>query len=221
MKKDCPFNGLNQSHIDQLLEILKQGLMESPIFVNCQTVDFDWFIKRVGSDWRNAGVSLLERRLDDFIHCVSITVDYDEPEAMAKAITAAKFDGQYVGLRPMEIPLIGSGRKTLEAHEVRFGRKMYDRDLPRELDGYGKQLGFSRGFKFADPLTALRAAANQNLPRLGFWAILFNDNRGRPWSLRLIKKSGKRFLRVDDRIPDGNWYEDANFLAVEKLPLEA
>lgn len=87
-------------------------------------------------------------RFQDFIGIFSILVNYDEPEAIAKAIEAAKFDWKYVVLAPAEIPLVGAGQVEREVREAHFGRVMYNRDLPNALKERGEELGYKGGFKF-------------------------------------------------------------------------
>lgn len=222
MENLSPSKGFSRGLIGKVEEILGYGIEKSVVFQNTLTADIDKFVKTIGPELRDAWVKMLEARFQDFIGVFSIPVNYYEPEAIAKAIAAAGFDWKFVGLESAKIPLIGTGQVTQEVHEVHFGRVMYNRDLPEALKKRGQELGFKGGFKFADPLTALRlACANPDRQRKHPLAILFTDNDGQLWYLCLNVLGSGRRLRVHQDNPAAHWYEDVRFLAVCELPLAA
>lgn len=188
MKKLSPSKGFSRGLIGKVEEMLGHGIEKSVVFQNLLTAEIDRFVKTACPELRDAWVKQLEMRFQDFLGIFSVPVNYDEPEAIAKAIEAAKFDWKYVGLEPAEIPLVGTGQVVQEVHEVHFGRVMYNRDLPEALKKSGRELGFKGGYKFADPLTALRlACANPVLQRKHPLAILFTDDGGQLWFLCLFE----------------------------------
>jgi len=222
MKNLSPSKGFSQGQIGKVQEMIGHGILKSTVFKNTLTAENDRFIKAAGPNWRDACVELLEKRFQDFTGIFSFPVDYDEPEAIAKAIEVGKFDWKYVRLSPEEIPLIGTGQVMSEVREVHFDRVMYNRDLPEALKQRGQELGFKGGFKFADPLTALRlACANPDRQRKYPLAILFTDKNGQLWYLCLRGSSDKRSLRVGQSNPGDDWGEFVRFLAVCELPSAA
>ena len=214
--------GISSGQVGKLKDMLEHGINKSTVFQNTLTAEVDRFVKKVGPDLRDAWVELLKRRFQDFIDIFRIPVDYDEydeSEAIARAIEAAEFDEKYVRLASVQIPLVGTGRVVREVHEVHFGRVMYNRDLPNALKERGEELGFKNGFKFADPLTALRfAGTNPNQQRKYPLAILFTDHACQLWSLCLHGHSGGRHLNICRSGPDDNWHGLVRFLAVCELP---
>jgi hypothetical protein len=106
-----------------------------------------------------------------------VKVDYDKPDAV-KAIRNAAFDSVKLAIQPQDIPLGGTGSVTHEVFEIDFGRLVFDKDLPAELD--------KRGLAFADPLTAILYAARfPNRQRMHPINILFTDRQGQPCYLLL------------------------------------
>jgi len=219
MKNLSPSKGFSRGQIGKVEEMLGHGILKSTAFQNTLTEEVDRFIKAAGPNWRDACVELLEKRFQNFIGIFSFPVDYDAPQAIAQAIEEGKFDWKYVGLEPAEIPLIGTGQVVREVREVHFGRVMYNRDLPNALKQRGQELGFKGGFKFADPLTALRLAyANPDWQRKYPLAILFTDKNGRLWCVILDGDVDNRNLFVDRLSPGAHWHDDVRFLAVCELP---
>lgn len=136
-----------------------------------------------------------------------VLVDYDEPEAIAKAVKKAKFDWKkFVGLSPEEIPLVGVGQVKRCVREVHSDEIIYSRELPNALKKFGEEFGIKGGYKFADPLTALRVACdNPNRQRQQPLAILFNDKDGKVWVLCLFCFKGKRCLHIQLSGADDVW----------------
>ena len=214
--------GISSGQVGKLKDMVEHGVNKSTVFQNTLTAEVDRFVKTVGPDLRDAWVELLEKRFQDFTGIFAVPVDYDEPEAIAKAIEAASFDWKHIGLAPREIPLVGTGQVMQEVHEVHFGRVMYNRDLPNALKERGEELGYKGGFKFADPLITLRlACANPDRQRKYPLVILFTDKNGRLWDLCLGEGSDERCLYVDRVSHDGNWNDNVRFLVVCELPSAA
>lgn len=213
---------ITSGQIGKLEEMVGHGIRKSGVFQNVLTADIDRFIKNVGPDLRDAYVKMMERRFRNFVDYFDISVNYDEPEAIAKAIEAAKFDWKHVGLSPAKIPLIGSGQTIREVREVHLGKTTHNYDLPNVFKEWGEELGFRDGFKFADPLTALCFA--RNLPdRQRKYPLVtpFVDNKGQAWYLYLYGDDGKRYLRVCRDSPNNFWGADIRFLVICKLPMVA
>ena len=129
MKKVSPSRGISRGQIGKVEEMLGHGILKSTVFQGTATAEIDRFIKKVFPELRDGFVKQMEMRFQDFSGVFSIPVNYDDPEAIAKAIKENKFDEKYVGLTPAEIPLVGTGQVVREVHEVHFGRVMYNRDL--------------------------------------------------------------------------------------------
>jgi hypothetical protein len=136
-----------------------------------------------------------------------VKVDYDKPDAVARAITNAKFDSAKLAIRPQDIPLGGIGSVTHEVFEIDFGRLIFDKDLPVELD--------KRGFVFADPLTAILYATRfPNRQRMHPINILFTDTQGQPCYL-LLGGGPDRLFGTRLANP-GHWGPGARFLVIHK-----
>jgi hypothetical protein len=140
-----------------------------------------------------------------------VKVDYDKPDAVARAITKAAFDSAKLAIHPKDIPLEGTGRVTKEVFEIDFGRLVFDKDLPSEL---GK-----RGLAFADPLTAILYAARfPNRQRMHPINILFTDRQGQPCYLLLGGGPDRRFGTLPAN--PGHWGPGARFLVIRQGPLQ-
>jgi hypothetical protein len=211
--------GLTRGQATKLIEMAEHGLIKSPVFHGVSTARVDEFVKTVGPELRDAYVELVERRFQAFVGCHRIPVNYDEQDAIAKAITENRFGSKGVHIDLAKIPLGGKGQAVEEVHEVHFGKIMCNRDLPAALKAEGQQ----RGFKFASPLASLRYA--QKFPKKQLEqprGILFYDTDGQLCFLYLNERGGKRHLHVHRTHPDGYWYENVRFLAVpESEPLAA
>ena len=211
--------GISSGLVGKLKDMLEHGINKSTVFENTLTSEVDRFVKTVGLDLRDAWVKLLEKRFQDFTGIFCVPVNYDELEAIAKAIEENKFGWKYVGLDPAKIPLIGTDQVVREVHEVHFGRVMYNRDLPNALKQRGEELGYKGGFKFADLLTALRfACANPDRQKKYPLAILFTDKNGQLWCLYLDEDSDGRNLNVNQSALAYYWLENVRFLVVCELP---
>jgi hypothetical protein len=192
------------------------------VLKNVPTAEVDRFIKKVGPDFQNTMVRWLEECLQGFTVCFQVPVNYDEPDAIAQAIKAAKFDDRYGDVPTDEIPLVGKGQTVHLVYEVCFGEEMYSRGLPAALKERGRRLGFELGFKFDDPLTALRFAGLNPDQQIKYpLTILFHDSKGQLCYLRLGGGDTKRNLsvwRVRPDLFDVFWGGNERFLAVRELP---
>ena len=149
--------------------------------------------------------------LERMRNTIVVEVDYDAPNAIATAISDGNFGGKYLGLKPDEIPLFGSGQATPEVKEVCLGRRALTSEVLAHLD--------ENGYKFADPLTALRYAIE--LPDRQCqnpMAIVFKVYN-QLWCLVLSDGSEGRHLGVhlDNHKHTGDeWGGYYGFLAVSK-----
>lgn len=215
--------GLTRGQAEKLLDMAVHGMIKSYVFQGVPTSQVDEFVKVVGPDARDVYVELMERRFQAFTGRFCIPVNYDEPDAIAKAIDDNAFGDKYVYVEPANIPLGGTGETVEQVHEVHFGKIMYNRDLPAALKARGVELGFPLGFKFANPLTALRYAKKfpekqLEQPR----GILFYDKSGRLCCLYLDEDGGGRVLDVGRGSPGGIWRGSVRFLVVPEVqPLAA
>lgn len=211
--------GLSRGQISVLQDMLGHGLQKSAVFQDTSTEEVDRFIKTAGPEVRDFWVELLEKRFQNFTGCFRIPVNY-ELNAIAQAIEAGKFDDKFVSVPLNEIPLVGTGQTIQLVREVHFNREMYNRDLPDALKDSGQQLGFKAGFKFADPLTALRfAGINPDRQKKYPLGILFTSTEGQLCSLYLYGYASKRRLYVNQSDPVDLWRESVRFLAVCEVPL--
>lgn len=136
-----------------------------------------------------------------------VKVEYDKPDAVARAITNAAFDSAKLAIRPQDIPLGGTGSDTHEVFEIDFGRLVFDKDLPAELD--------KRGLTFADPLTAILYATRfPNRQRMHPINILFTDRQGQPCYLLL--GGGPDRLFGTRPANSGHWGPGARFLVTKQ-----
>ena len=136
-----------------------------------------------------------------------VKVNYDKPDAVAKAVRDAAFDSVNLVVPAQDIPLVGKGRVTQEVFEIDFGRLVFDKDLPNELS--------KRGLDFADPLTAiLYAARYPNRQRQHPINILFTDRQGQ--LCYLLLGGGPDRLFGTRRATTGHWGPGARFLVIRK-----
>lgn len=209
--------GFSQGQIRVLQKLLERGLRGSTLFQHAPTEQVDQFVKTVGSRRREVAVELLERQFRDFKGIFSVPVNYGEPDAIAKAIETAGFDKKYLGIPLADIPLVGKGQVVHEAREAHFGRVMYNCDLPAAVKERGQELGFKAGFKFADPLTALRFACANRDRRRDYPLVIVFYSGGNFYCLYFHEESGRRKLYVGRRYQDGIWSARARFLVVGEL----
>ena len=222
MENMSPSKGLSRGLIGKLQEMFGHGIDKSTVFQNTPKEKVDQFVKEVGPRWMDLGVELLERQFQDYTGVFRVPVNYDEPNAIAKAIEEAGLDSKSLGIPLADIPLVGSGQAVREVREAHFGRVMYNRDLPNALKDRGESLGFRGGFGFNDPLTALRfACANRDRQRKYPLAILFTDSKGQLCYLYLRESAGERGLYVYRDYPGSRWNARVRFLVVCELPLGA
>jgi hypothetical protein len=204
--------GITSGQIAKFQDMVGHALRKSKVFAIMPTSDVDRFIK--GANLKDAIAGLAEKQFREFLGCYILPVNYGAPEAVIRAIEEAKFDWKKVNLSPNNIPLVGAGQVVHEVYEVNFGKIIYNSDLPNALKESGKKFGFANGFKFADPLTALRyACAFPDQQRKYQIAILFNAE-GHRWVLCLDESDGKRGLRVHEFSLCGYWAENIRFLAI-------
>lgn len=147
----------------------------------------------------------------------NILVDYNEPEAIAKAIEEAKFNWKkFVGISLAKIPLVGSGKVVQEVREVYSDNTIYSRELPNALKNFGEKLGLKGGYKFADPLTALRlTCTNPNRQRQQPLATLFSARNNKVWCLLLFCFNYRRCLHIQPSGQNDVWDDlTVNFLVV-------
>lgn len=210
--------GPNSGQIEKLCDKVRSAARKSKI----DSKRFQDALAHPGTELEDRFLRVLIQFANEVRGSVVLSINYDQPGAIAKAIEEAKFDWKYIGLSPENIPLVGTGQVEQEVREVHFGKIMYNRDLPNALKERGKELGFANGFKFADPLTILRyACALPDQQRKYPIAILFTDANGQLWCLYLYGHGGRRSLDVNRSYPGDDWFEHVRFLAVCELPLIA
>ncbi len=217
---------MSRGLIGRFQDLLGHGLLKSALFGSVPPKRTQDFIAEVGPDLRDAWVRMAEARLEDFLGVHRISVDYDQPDAIAKAVEANGFVGKnvFMGIPVEKIPIVGRGQMEHPVREIHFGKVMWNRNLPGALKARGVELGFKQGFKFADPLTslwyALKLPERQRKYPLG---ILFYDTDGELCFLFLDVDDDGRSLYVNRINPDDSWLDDMRFLAVpaEFQPLAA
>lgn len=115
-----------------------------------------------------------------------------------KIIERAKSGWQCLLLE--KIPFIGA------IEEMWFGCVVFNRDLPSALKQFG--------FKFAEPLPAIRFCSASIEQRQYPFGLLFFDNDKQLWCLHLRGGAGQCCLRVYQHDPDDDWDETVHFLVV-------
>lgn len=160
---------------------------------------------------RSRFVQFLRDIAAEIIDMVAIHSDYTALNAIAKALDDNRFDTKYLELRPEQIPLMGSGEVDHEVGEVHLNQYLTTREVMAKID--------ERGYKFADPLTALLYALKlPDRQRQHPLVILFEDSTGRICYLILGGDGLERNVHgnrdsLDDRRP-WRWYY--RFLVVRK-----
>lgn len=155
-----------------------------------------------------------------------VMVDYDAPNAIANAIKAGGFDGQYIWLPLEEIPLSKTGQAVEEVYPVPLGDGISNDLLPAALKHYGKELGLRFGLELANPLTALRSAQ----PFMARWSALSRPGNHEQYHLATLFNAKARLcylwffgdkkrsiLNIQAERPDGRWSCKVIFLAVPIL----
>jgi hypothetical protein len=138
-----------------------------------------------------------------------VKVDYNKPDAVARAVKNAAFDSVKLSILPQDIPLGATGRVTHAVFEIDFGRLVFDKDLPGELA--------KRGLAFADPLTAILYATRfPNQQRMHPINILFTDRQGQLCYLLLGGGPDRLFGTM--LANPGHWGPGARFLVIRKGP---
>lgn len=201
-----PSTKVTDEQIGKLFDQVRPGIHKSGI-------TGETFQKMIGQEKelriRSRFVELLEQIASEVADSFMISVNYDQVDAIAKAVEAGKFDYKYINVDLDDVPLVGTGQADNEVLELHLGRQIYSRDLPAELD--------SRELEFADPLTALLYAVKlpdrQRKYPLG---ILFTNKKGRLCYLVLREGGGGRDLRVRRGGPGDYWGDDCRFLVVRK-----
>lgn len=113
----------------------------------------------------------------------------------------------------------GSIREAVEdVREVCFGGVMYNRDLPKSLKRKGQDRGFSEGYGFVSPFTALEwALKNPHAPGKYSVVTLFSIGK-QLYCFCLSSVNGRRELSVRKQDPGRFWSGNVRFLAI---PIQA
>ena len=206
--------GFSSGLSNKLLEMTGHGLIKSDFFARIPTAQLDEFVKADGPDLRQAYIQLVERRFEAFTKCYQVPVDYAAPNAVQAAIEENRFAKTYIYVEVSDIPLCGEGEAVEMVREVHFDKVMYNRDLPEALKQRGIEAGFANGYKFANPLTALKfAKKNPDKQKEYPFGILFYI--GKQLCCLCLGAGGEgRRVRVDKGYPDGYWLEAVRFLVV-------
>ena len=159
--------GLTHELVTRFLEDTGEGLLKSPVFVAVFRNGLNKFVNEVGPELQEKFVGLVERRFQADVSSYRIPVNYDAPDAIAKAIKQNRFDPRSHYIPPDKLPLSGKGQIEHEVHEIYLGtRTMVELRfgglnpwvLRQVIKSYGRELGFKFGFDFCDVLTALEFA---------------------------------------------------------------
>jgi septum formation topological specificity factor MinE len=200
---------VSEGQARKLADQLTPGLVEAIVEGNLPHDRFQLILQQEKNlKVRSRFVQFLRDILAEIIDMVAIHVNYSEENAIAKAIEDGHFNDKYLDLKPEEIPLIGSGEADHEVGELHLNEYLTTRDVMVKVD--------EQGFKFADPLTALRYAVK--LPerqRQYPLAILF-EAAGRLWFLILDRNADERGLIVYRCYLDRGWGGRYRFLVVRK-----
>ncbi len=146
----------------------------------------------------------------------AVLVDYDEPDAITRAIIRNGFSHTYIheDIKISEIPLGGTGRGkvTEKIHQVCFGGAVYNREVPQKLrEGHG--YANHGGYESAGALAALTyAAMNPDRQRACSLVTLFRIGL-QLYSLHLYGTECIRALEILPAFPNGLWPGKTEFLA--------
>ena len=200
---------VSEGQARKLADQLTPGLVEAIVEGNLPHDRFQQMIQQEKNlRVRTRFVQFLRDVLAEIIDMVAIHANYGEENAIAKAIEDGHFDNKYLDLKPEQIPLVGSGEADHEVGELHLNQYLTTREVMVKVD--------EQGFKFADPLTALRYAVK--LPerqRQYPLAILF-EVKVLLWCLVLFGGADKRALGVGRCGLGSCWSGDYRFLVVRK-----
>lgn len=193
----------------KLVDQLTPGMVEAIVEGNLPHDRFQQMVQQEKNlRIRSRFVQFLRDIAAEIVDMVAIHCNYGEENAIAKAIDDNHFDAKYLDLKPEQIPLVGKGEVDHEVGEVHLNQYITTREVIAKID--------ERGYKFADPLTALRYALKlPDRQRQYPLAVIFEIN-GQLWCLVLLRDGSKRRVFVNRCNLDDYWDEDYRFLVVRK-----
>ena len=130
----------------------------------------------------------------------TVSVDYEEANAIVAAFEANQFGSEYVDLDLATIQVAGSGKADHQVFEWHPNRVVYN----REIWPHDKLKKTKPGFKFADFLTALKYALKLPGRQLDHPLVILFEHSGGPWYLVLYRVGGGRYAHVRRNVP---WWQ--------------
>ncbi len=152
-----------------------------------------------------ATMAKLDRRLDRRAEApMTIHSDYAAPSAIEKALRENFFDSLFLDLEPKQIPLVGEGEADHLVHEVHLNKCLEIHRICAEID--------ERGYKFADPLTAILYALKLPDRQLEYPLCVFFKRNRRLWYIIFGKNCYGRTMDVRRCISTGTFGEAYRYL---------
>ena len=144
------------------------------------------------------------------IHSLAtVRVDYDEPNAIQNAITAAHLNGEILGMSLADsIPLTGTGQAERLVHELHLDDFLTTSGVLAAVNGYERT--------FADPLTFLRYVAGLEGETRPYSLATFFKKGDELWCMIWHHMNGGHDLFVHAVEPDHRWTEKYRFLVEYK-----
>lgn len=203
-----PSTKITDEQISKLFDQIRPGIHRAGITGN----KFQKMIQQEKSlKIRSRMVTLLLAIADEVMDSSMISVDYDQVNAIARAIKAGGFDSKsFRGVDLSEIPLCGTGKATYEVLELPWDGSIYINNSFLKLDSWDLVL--------ADPLTALRYASKLPSDRRErkMLATRFKV-QGRVSFLTVCQFHGKRHLNLYPA-PSRDYLGDGFSLIVVRKP---
>lgn len=140
----------------------------------------------------------------------TISVDYDEANAIITAFEANNFGSKWVNLDLTTIQVAGHGKVDHRVFEWHPGRVVYNREIWPNLKKA------KPGYKFADLLTALKYAFKLPDRQLQYPLVILFEHLGQLCFLFLNRIDGRRGVSVSRGCLDSHWSGLCRFLLVRE-----
>ncbi len=142
----------------------------------------------------------------------TIPVDYDEPNAILAAFEANDFGNKWVELDLATIQVAGKGKGSHKVFEWHPNRVLSNREIwPKNNLNKIKP-----GYKFADPLTALKYALKVPHRQFQHPLVILFELEGLLWYLDLDKDEDLRHVCITRAYFDNSWRNNVRFLLIRE-----
>lgn len=140
----------------------------------------------------------------------TISVDYDEANAIIAAFEANNFGSKWVDVDLATIQVVGKGKVDHKVFEWHPGRVVYNREL------WPNPKAAKPGYKLADFLTALKYALKLSGRQMQYPLVILFKINGQLCDLYLYRCGDLRSVRVFRGRLGGIWSERCRFLVVRE-----